>query len=118
MSGKKSLKPQVDGRIWLSVDGKPLLGRGRVELLKGIRETGSISRAAKAMKMSYKAAWDAIDAINNACGCEIVQSRPGGTRGGGSRLTAEGEQLLARFDELETEHGRWIEEASRRLKLF
>lgn len=118
MPRKKLLKAQVDGRIWFSMDGKPLLGRGRVELLKGIRETGSISRAAKAMKMSYKAAWDAIDAINNACGCEIVQSRPGGTRGGGSSLTAEGEQLLSRFDEIEAEHRRWMEDASRRLKLF
>lgn len=118
MPGKKSLKTQVDGRIWLSVDGKPLMGRGRVELLKGIRETGSISRAAKAMKMSYKAAWDAIDAINNACGCEIVQSRPGGTRGGGSSLTPEGERLLSRFDEIEAEHRRWMEDATRRLKPF
>lgn len=113
MSRSKSRKTQVDGRIWLSINGKPLLGRGRIELLKGVRETGSISKAAKAMKMSYKAAWDAIDAINNACGCNIVQSQPSG-----SRLTAEGEQLLARFDELEAEHRRWIEDASRRLTLF
>ena len=44
---------KADGRFWLTLNGKNFLGRGRIELLQRIRETGSISKAAKAMKMSY-----------------------------------------------------------------
>ena len=110
MSGKKSLKPQVDGRIWLSVDGKPLLGRGRVELLKGIRETGSISRAAKAMKMSYKAAWDAVDATNRAWGKPLVQTSPGG-----STLTDEAKRLIAAFHLAEARHHDFLSELEKSL---
>lgn len=51
---------RIRGRIWLTVAGKNMLGRGRVELLEKIGTTGSISQAARAMKMSYKAAWDAV----------------------------------------------------------
>jgi len=82
------------GRVWLTLDGKNFMGRGRAELLKHIAETGSISKAAKAMKMSYKAAWDAVDAMNTAYGRALVESATGGSRGGGSRITADGLKLI------------------------
>jgi molybdate transport system regulatory protein len=88
----KAAHIKADGRFWLTLDGKNFLGRGRVELLQRIRETGSISKAAKAMKMSYKAAWDAVDAMNAAWGSILVESGPAG-----SRLTADAEHLIARF---------------------
>ena len=56
---------EIEGRIWFKKEGKNLLGNGRVELLEKIDEHGSISKASKAMKMSYKAAWDMVDAMNN-----------------------------------------------------
>lgn len=90
---------KADGRFWLTLDGKNFLGRGRVELLQRIRETGSISRAAKAMKMSYKAAWDAVDAMNGAWQAPLVVSDPGG-----SRLTDDAEQLIAAFHDAESRH--------------
>lgn len=55
----------LDGRLWITKDSKNFLGRGRVVLLEQIQKTGSIHAAAKAMKMSYKSAWDAVDAMNN-----------------------------------------------------
>ena len=92
-------KLQVHGRFWLTLDGHNFLGRGRVELLQRIAQTGSISQAAKAMKMSYKAAWDAVDAMNSAWGEPLVDSHPNG-----SVLTEDAEQLIAAYLEAEANH--------------
>lgn len=95
---------KADGRFWLTLDGKNFLGRGRVELLQRIRETGSISKAAKAMKMSYKAAWDAVDAMNSAWQLPLVESGPAG-----SRLTADAERLIAAYQKTEARHAAFME---------
>ena len=95
---------QADGRFWLTLNGRNFLGRGRVELLQRIRETGSISKAAKAMKMSYKAAWDAVDAMNSAWGSTLVESGPAG-----SRLTPDAEHLIARFQQAEARHAAFMQ---------
>ncbi len=95
---------KADGRFWLTLDGRNFLGRGRVELLQRIRETGSISKAAKAMKMSYKAAWDAVDAMNAAWEAPLVESGPGG-----SRLTDDAERLIAAFRKAEVRHTAFLE---------
>lgn len=94
---------KADGRFWLTLDGRNFLGRGRVELLQRIRETGSISKAAKAMKMSYKAAWDAVDAMNAAWQAPLVDSGPAG-----SRLTADAERLIAAFQQAEARHAAFM----------
>lgn len=103
---------EVQGRVWLKMNGKPLLGKGRVELLGQIEATGSISKAAKAMKMSYKAAWDAVDAMNNAMGTPVVESAIGGSKGGGSQLTEAGKHLIATYKSLETQHRQWLDSAT------
>jgi len=95
---------KADGRFWLTLDGRNFLGRGRVELLQRIRETGSISKAAKSMKMSYKAAWDAVDAMNGAWQSPLVESGPAG-----SRLTADAEHLIASFHKAEARHAAFME---------
>lgn len=103
---------EVQGRVWLRINGKSLLGKGRLELLRHIEATGSISKAAKAMKMSYKSAWDAVDAMNNAMGTPLVESASGGTRGGGSRLTESGKRLILEFQLLEERHRQWLDAAA------
>ena len=95
---------KIDGRFWLTLDGRNFLGRGRVELLQRIRETGSISRAARSMKMSYKAAWDAVAAMNAAWGASLVDSGPGG-----SRLTEDAERLIAAYRKAEARHAASLE---------
>mgnify|MGYP001299854217 CR=1 FL=1 len=103
MTQSKAARLKADGRFWLTLDGRNFLGSGRVELLQRIRENGSISKAAKAMKMSYKAAWDTVDAMNSAWGSPLVESGPGG-----SRLTAEAERLIAAFQKAEARHAAFM----------
>jgi molybdate transport system regulatory protein len=105
-----SISLKADGRFWLTLDGRNFLGRGRVELLQRIRETGSITRAAKAMRMSYKAAWDAVDAMNTAWDLPLVESGPAG-----SRLTEEAERLIAAFRRAETRHAACLKKLARDL---
>ena len=54
----------VFARFWFEKDNKSYIGVGRAELLTRIANTGSISKAAKEMNMSYKAAWDSVDIMN------------------------------------------------------
>jgi len=92
------------------------MGRGRAELLRHIAETGSISKAAKAMNMSYKAAWDAVDAMNTAYGHPLVESATGGSRGGGSRITTVGLRLILQFEKLQQQHQIWLTRTSQKLQ--
>jgi molybdate transport system regulatory protein len=66
----------------------------RIDILRRIAETGSISEAARSAKVSYKAAWHAIDTLSNLAGTLLVNKAVGGHGGGGAELTAAGHQLL------------------------
>ncbi len=77
------------------------LGRGKMELLEHIRETGSISAAGRAMDMSYRRAWLLISELNGMFDATVVESQRGGQKGGGAVLTPFGEELLARFRGME-----------------
>ena len=92
----------------MTVGGENLGGAGRVELLGAIAECGSITQAAKLVKMSYKAAWDAIDAMNNLAGEPLVERLTGGKGGGGTRLTQRGRQLVDNFRIIEREHALYL----------
>jgi len=100
----------LQGAVWMTVGGEKFGGQGRVELLAAIGQTGSISQAAKAIGMSYKGAWDAIDAMNNLAGETLVERVTGGKGGGGTRLTARGEQLVRNFRALEQVHQQFVEQ--------
>ena len=73
----------------------------RIELLKRIRETGSISQGAKLAGISYKSAWDAINEMNQLAEQTLVERATGGKGGGGARLTRYGERLIQLFQLLE-----------------
>ncbi|WP_319568797.1 TOBE domain-containing protein [Cohaesibacter marisflavi] len=66
----------------------------RFALLSQIEKEGSISAAAKQLKISYKAAWDAVNALNNLFSTPLVDAKPGGKKGGGATLTDEGRKAL------------------------
>ncbi|HRJ61773.1 MAG TPA: LysR family transcriptional regulator, partial [Azospirillaceae bacterium] len=60
------------------------MGETRVRLLEAVGREGSISAAARAVGLSYKAAWDAVDAMNNLFGRPLVGAQTGGRKGGGN----------------------------------
>jgi molybdate transport system regulatory protein len=100
----KRTKVELEGRIWLKTSGKSFLGSGRVHLLELIGKTGSISKAAKEMGMSYKAAWDAVDAMNNLSDEPLVARSTGGKGGGGTLVTPKGEETIKVFKALEQKY--------------
>lgn len=104
---------QVHGEIWLSVDGQRFGGRNRLDLLAAIADCGSITRAAQAVGLSYKAAWDAIETMNNLAGQPLVERLAGGKGGGGTRLTQRGQQLVANFRQIEAAHQQFVQQLSR-----
>jgi len=73
----------------------------RIALLAHIAEQGSITRAAKSAGLSYKAAWDAIDELNNLAQKPLVERSVGGKGGGGAKLTTEGERVLRLYQRLQ-----------------
>ena len=73
----------------------------RILILQLVGEHGSISQAARAAGISYKAAWQAIHTLTNLAGEPLVDSSVGGSGGGGARLTPAGEHLLAAADQLQ-----------------
>jgi molybdate transport system regulatory protein len=103
----------LQGSVWMTVGGENFGGPGRVELLAKIAETGSISQASKAIGMSYKGAWDAIDAMNNLAGEALVERLTGGKGGGGTRLTARGGQLVRNFRLIEQVHRDFVDQLNR-----
>ncbi|SIQ98554.1 molybdate transport system regulatory protein [Rhizobium sp. RU20A] len=79
------------------------LGRGKIELLEHIRDTGSISAAGRAMDMSYRRAWLLISDLNRMFREPSVTSQRGGREGGGAALTPFGEELIRRFRQMEAD---------------
>lgn len=109
---------ETSGTLRLDLDHQRFVGHGRIDLLRRIGETGSISQAAKSMSMSYKQAWDAVDAMNNLSAQPLVRRQVGGRHGGGTELTDDGRRLIAVFEAAEQEHRRFLAGLSRRIKDF
>jgi len=84
-------------RIWVDEESGPFIGHGRVLLLEKINETGSITNAAKAIKMSYRQAWQLVEDMNKRSRTPLVIKVLGGKNGGGARLSEEGIKMIERF---------------------
>lgn len=111
MSRSRAAGPRrivLEGNLTLRIDGRSLGGRGRIELLRAIAAHGSITAAAKAVGLSYKAAWDAIDTMNNLAGEPLVLRSTGGRGGGSSRLSPRGESLVARYERIDALNRRML----------
>jgi molybdate transport system regulatory protein len=70
-------------------------------LLEAIDREGSISAAGRKLEMSYRRAWDLVDALNQLLGSAVVEASPGGYRGGGATLTDAGRTLVADYRAIE-----------------
>ncbi|UPT37424.1 TOBE domain-containing protein [Pseudomonas amygdali] len=83
----------------------------RIALLQHIAEQGSITRAAKSAGLSYKAAWDAIDELNNLAQKPLVERSVGGRGGGGAKLSLEGERVLRLYQRVQALQAQVLEAA-------
>ncbi len=77
------------------------IGPGKIALLEALDREGSISAAGRALGMSYKRAWDLVDALNKLVGSAVVAASPGGSGGGGAKLTEAGRILVADYRAIE-----------------
>lgn len=87
-------------KIRISHDGNIALGPGKIELLQHIEHHGSISAAAKQMRMSYRRAWELVDMMNRCFDLPVVVSTAGGSHGGGAQVTAFGQALMLAYQQI------------------
>jgi molybdate transport system regulatory protein len=102
-------KFSVESSIWINSKKRPFIGKRRIELLKQIHETGSLSKAAKAINMSYKAAWDTLSDINKVFDNILVERVIGGKNGGGSFLTPTAHRYINIYDKIYEEQRQFFD---------
>jgi molybdate transport system regulatory protein len=94
--------------LWVKIvlPGRGQVGPGKIALLRTMRDTGSISAAARALELSYKKAWQLVDEMNGMFKSPVVETRMGGSEHGGAQLTALGERLIEIYEQAsETANG-------------
>jgi molybdate transport system regulatory protein len=100
LTGGKVMK--VRTKIWIDDDhDRVIFGSGRVHMLETIDRLGSMNKAAKELKMSYRALWGRIKSTEERLGAKMLESKPGGGKERGSVLTAAGKELLERYSRLQ-----------------
>jgi molybdate transport system regulatory protein len=88
-------------RLRIHIGDDMVLGPGKVDLLESIGRTGSISAAGRELGMSYRRAWLLVDALNHMFPNALVTAAPGGSRGGGAKLTEYGRGVAAAYRRVE-----------------
>lgn len=105
----------LSGSLWIHRRQCEFLGGDRIRLLEQITELGSITKAAKAVGISYKTAWDMVNQINNLAEETLVDRSAGGKGGGGARLTAAGKKIVDQFKTIQEEHRNFLNNLEDRL---
>jgi molybdate transport system regulatory protein len=93
----KNQKMQVKSKVWIEAGGEVVAGDGKINLLGGIEETGSIQKAAGEIGMSYRHAWGFLQKMEKRGGIKLVVTQIGGREGGGAKLTPQGKEFLRRY---------------------
>ncbi|MGD0641252.1 MAG: LysR family transcriptional regulator [Roseiarcus sp.] len=88
-------------RIFLRLSPDTRIGLGKIQLLEAINAAGSISAAARTLKMSFRRAWELLDHMNKAFGRPVVTGHVGSA--GGSELTELGRDVIRRYRQIEAE---------------
>ncbi|MFW9909216.1 MAG: winged helix-turn-helix domain-containing protein [Candidatus Thorarchaeota archaeon] len=107
---KEIPKLQPNFKLWLEHEGVYVFGPGAYALLSEIKETGSITNAAKSLKMSYRYAWGVIRKIERTLGIKLIESYKGGKEGGGgARVTEYGIALMKLYSQVNDSFSGYIE---------
>jgi molybdate transport system regulatory protein len=109
---------KITGSLAMGKDDQTMLSDKRIALLEQIGESGSISQAAKVVGLSYKGAWDAVDAMNNMFGEPLVTSVTGGKGGGNTQLSSTGIRIVDAYRVIRREQNRFLEAASAGIEDF
>jgi molybdate transport system regulatory protein len=100
---------KIRSKVWIENDcGRPVIGQGRLEILRAIRETGSINKAAKRVGKPFRWVWSRIKDLEENLGFQILVSGPKGTT-----LTREGENLLRQYASLHRVCRRYVNDRFR-----
>jgi molybdate transport system regulatory protein len=93
---------KVRTKVWIEDDqGKAVFGSGRVRMLKAVNRLGSMNKAAKALKMSYRGLWARIKSTEDRIGARLLITKSGGGKRSGSILTPVGKRFLKNYKLLE-----------------
>lgn len=110
-------KRKFSYKFWLECNGKPVLGKGGVQILHEIRKEGSLTKAAANLSMSYRYVWGYLHKIEKALGEPVVETYKGGKLGGGgATLTKVGENLLSDYKRLEDNLDKFFHNAKKQKK--
>jgi molybdate transport system regulatory protein len=96
-------KADLSASVILKRGLMPRVSLERVALLEAVGELGSISAAAKKLGLSYKGAWDVLQALNNLFDTPLVDAAPGGRSGGAARVTERGRAVADAFRRVQAE---------------
>ena len=91
----------IAARVRIYIAGQLAIGPGRIELLEGVQRTGSLSQAARGMKMSYRRAWLLMQSLNDSLAGPASIAAKGGRHGGGATLTPLGVNLIRAYRRFE-----------------
>ena len=94
---------EVNCQVSIKKSGVCFLDETKVELLKEIKMLGSLSAAAKKMKISYQHAWTLITEMNRIAPTPLVDKQRGGSKGGGAEITSYGDKILSDYSLIEAQ---------------
>ena len=94
-------RPAVRFRMRIISGDVVAVGPGKINLLEAIEKTGSLAAEARSIDMSYRRAWVLVNELNASLKNPAVESMKGGERGGGSKVTSVGHQLIKRYRTIE-----------------
>ncbi len=91
-------RTQAKTKLWLVNErDEPIMGEGRADLLKAIKDEGSLNKASKKVKISYKHAWMLLNKIEKSLGEPVIIKKRGG-KGQGTFLTEKAIRLLEEYN--------------------
>jgi molybdate transport system regulatory protein len=112
---KKIRKPgalTLRGKLWVEISGTAALTEAGADLLEQIAACGSLSEAARRLRFSYRRAWMLIDAMNQNWPRPLVNTATGGKRGGGTRVTEYGRNILSSYRDLQVQLEHLLDQAN------
>jgi molybdate transport system regulatory protein len=108
---------EVELPVIISLGGNRFMDPGKADLLRLVRETGSMHAAAKVLTLSYQRAWNMVDAMNKVAPKPLVEKQRGGSGGGGAVLTKYGMLILDEYESISRQVIRFTKQLNQEINL-